>query len=76
MEREKQKQVEREKEKKDREEFLKHKKLEEDQTPQTKPDDSVPKMPTKSKFVIFPISRVMMVAVLISHFKNIKFIGY
>lgn len=70
MEREKQKQVEREKDKKDREELLKHKKLE-DETPQTKSDDSVPKMPTKSKFVIHFHSEFFRFIIQIFHFENI-----
>lgn len=55
MEREKQKQLEREKEKKDREEYLKHKRLEEEQTTQKdgQPNDTASQMPSKSKFVIF-----------------------
>ncbi|XP_077291382.1 uncharacterized protein LOC143914873 isoform X2 [Arctopsyche grandis] len=52
MEREKHKQLEREKEKKDREEYLKYKRLEEEQISQKdgQPNDTASQMPTKSKF--------------------------
>lgn len=51
MEREKQKQLDKEREQKEREEYLRLKRLEEERILNEQPDDGVPRLPAKSKFV-------------------------